>query len=66
MPPSLVPGVHDSKVSISFSKREAKFNTTACSGRDLWEKKDMGTTDTIYAGDVAAQDVVLLNLKPVK
>jgi len=53
-------------VADSFSKREARFDTTAYTVRDLWQKKDLGKTDIIFSGDVAAQDAILLRLSPAK
>jgi alpha-galactosidase len=34
--------------------------------RDIWQKKEIGKTDTDYSSDIAPHDVVLLRLSPVK
>jgi len=34
--------------------------------RDLWQKKDLGTTEKDFAGDIAPHDVLLFKLTPVK
>jgi alpha-galactosidase len=34
--------------------------------RDLWQKKDIGTTQKDFAGDIAPHDVLLFKLSPVK
>lgn len=53
-------------VSDTFSKREINFNQTNFKIRDLWTKKDIGTTKKSFAGQVASHDVKLLRLSPVK
>jgi alpha-galactosidase len=53
-------------VTDTFSKREAKFDTTVYGVRDLWQKKDLGKTDTAFSGEVGSQDVILLKVTPVK
>jgi alpha-galactosidase len=54
------------KVADTFAKREAQFDTTTYTVRDLWQKKDVGTTATAYSGEVGPQDVAMLRLGPVK
>jgi alpha-galactosidase len=34
--------------------------------RDLWQKKDLGTTKDDFTGDIAPHDVILFRLAPVK
>lgn len=34
--------------------------------RDLWQKEDIGTTETNFVGTVKPHDVILLTLTPVK
>jgi alpha-galactosidase len=53
-------------VSDAFSKREARFDATVYDVRDLWQKKDLGKTDTVFDGEAAGHDVILLRLTPVK
>jgi alpha-galactosidase len=44
---------------LSFLKGEYKV-------RDLWQKKDIGTTNENFVGSVGSHDVVLFKLNPVK
>lgn len=44
------------------SKRDASFDKTIYSIRNLWEKKDAGTTASLFKADVAGHDVVMLRL----
>jgi alpha-galactosidase len=34
--------------------------------RDLWRKKDIGTTKKDFAGEIGSHDVLLFKLSPVK
>jgi alpha-galactosidase len=34
--------------------------------RDLWQKKDIGTTQKGFTGDIAPHDVILFKLSPAK
>jgi alpha-galactosidase len=49
-------------VADGFSKREAKFDTTTYSLRDLWAKKDLGTTKDALTAEVPGHDVLMLRL----
>ena len=53
-------------VADAFSKREARFDATVYTVRDLWQKRDVGKTDAAFSGEVGAQDVILLRLTPIK
>jgi alpha-galactosidase len=57
--------VFDWKTKIvvdEFSKRETQFNSTTYRVRDLWAKKDLGTTQSALDAEVPAHDVLLLRL----
>jgi alpha-galactosidase len=57
--------VFDWKTKIvvdDFSKRETQFNSTTYRVRDLWAKKDLGTTQSALDAEVPAHDVLLLRL----
>ena len=49
-------------VADGFSKREAKFDTATYSIRDLWMKKDLGTTRENLNTVVPGHDVLMLRL----
>jgi alpha-galactosidase len=51
------------KVSDALSKREARFDTTAYSLRDLWAKRDAGDTRKPLTAEIPAHDVLMLRLK---
>jgi alpha-galactosidase len=51
------------KVADTLSNREARFETTRYALRDLWAKRDMGTTESALAANVPAHDVLMLRLK---
>lgn len=53
-------------ISDTFANREIDFNQTTFRIRDLWAKKDIGTTKKPFAGQVASHDVILLRLSPGK
>ncbi|HEX8889210.1 MAG TPA: glycoside hydrolase family 27 protein [Pyrinomonadaceae bacterium] len=50
-------------VADTLSNREARFETTRYALRDLWARRDMGTTESALAADVPAHDVLMLRLK---
>ncbi len=49
-------------VADDLSKRATHFDTTAYEVRDLWEKKDLGTTKETLNADVPEHDVLMLRL----
>ena len=49
-------------VADELSKREAHFDTTTYSVRDVWTKKDIGTTKQVLDAEVPPHDVLLLRL----
>jgi alpha-galactosidase len=49
-------------VTDDLSKREARFDTTTYSIRDLWTKKDLGTTKQVLDAKVPSHDVLMLRL----
>jgi alpha-galactosidase len=49
-------------VADSFSKRDAHFDTTTYSLRNLWTKQDAGDTGKILEAEVPGHDVLLLRL----
>ena len=49
-------------VTDDLSKREARFNTTTYKVRDVWAKKDMGTTAEALSAEVPGHDVLMLRL----
>ena len=51
------------KVSDTFAKREANFSTTTYGLRDLWLKKDAGTTKEMLSAEIPAHDALMLRLK---
>jgi len=53
------------KVADSFSKREAHFDTTTYSLRDLWSKQDAGDTSRILNAEVPGHDVLMLRLDKI-
>ena len=50
------------KVADDFSKRETRFDTTNYRVRDLWTKKDLGTTQSILTAEVLGHDVLMVRL----
>ena len=50
------------KVADDFSKRDAHFDTTTYGLRDLWAKKDIGTTKEPLNTEVPGHDVLMLRL----
>jgi len=52
----------DESVGDSFSKKEARFASTVYRVRDLWLKKDLGTTKEVLATDIPGHDVLMLRL----
>ena len=51
------------KVADSLSKREARFDTTTYSLRDLWAKRDLGTTERVLSAEIPPHDVLVLRLR---
>jgi alpha-galactosidase len=51
------------QVADSLSKRETRFETTTYRLRDLWAKRDIGTTERSLVADVPAHDVLALRLR---
>ena len=52
-------------VTDSLSNRSAAFTGTTYRVRDLWTKKDLGTTKRLLAATVPARDVLMLRLHVV-
>jgi alpha-galactosidase len=52
-------------VSDSLSGRQASFASTTYRVRDLWTKKNLGTTTGALAASVPARDVLAVRLQPV-
>ena len=50
------------KVSDDLSKREAGFDKTVYRVRDLWTKKDLGTTEATLNAELPGHDVLMLRL----
>ena len=50
------------KVGDDLSKRDTAFETTVYDIRDLWTKKDLGTTEKPLNAEVAGHDVLMLRL----
>ena len=53
------------KVADPFSKRDAQFGTTTYRLRDLWAKRDAGTTERPLAVEVPSHDVLMLRLSKI-
>ena len=51
------------KVNDTFAKRDANFSTTTYSLRDLWTKKETGTTKETLAAEIPGHDALMLRLK---
>jgi alpha-galactosidase len=45
-----------------LSKRNTRFDTIVYRVRDLWKKKDLGTTSEKLDADVPGNDVLMLRL----
>jgi len=50
----------------SLFNKEANFKLTTYNIRDLWARKDVGTTDKDFSANIPAHDVVMVRLSPVK
>ncbi len=50
-------------VSDSLSKREARFDTTTYALRDLWTRRDAGTTARTLSAEIPPHDILMLRLK---
>jgi alpha-galactosidase len=51
------------KVTDDVAKRETKFDTTTYRVRDLWQKKDLGTTKEPLSAEIQGHDVLLVRLE---
>ena len=51
------------KVSDALSKRDARFDSTAYSVRDLWAGRDAGDTRKALSAEVPPHDVLMLRLR---
>ena len=49
-------------INDAFSKTSVDFNQTSYKLRDLWEKKDVGTTGKTFKQTIPSNDVVVLRL----
>ena len=54
----------EENVNDTFSKRDAKFGTMTYRLRDLWTKKDRGSTKDALSAEVPSHDVLMLRLTP--
>ncbi|MCR8558056.1 glycoside hydrolase family 27 protein [Mucilaginibacter sp. BJC16-A38] len=52
----------DHAVNDAISKTNIDFNKTTYKLRDLWAKKDLGTTDKVFRQVIGADDVVMVRL----
>lgn len=52
-------------VTDNFAKHQIEFNKTPYRVRDLWLKKDLGTTCEDFSRSIPGHDVALLRLMPV-
>ncbi len=50
------------KVNDTFAKHDANFSTTTYSLRNLWTKKEAGTTKETLAAEIPGHDVLMLRL----
>ena len=50
------------KVVDDFSKRDARFDAVVYHVRDLWSKKDLGTTAALLDAEVPGHDVLMVRL----
>jgi alpha-galactosidase len=50
------------KVTDDVSKRETKFDTTTYFIRDLWQKRDLGTTQNPLKAEVTGHDVLVVRV----
>jgi alpha-galactosidase len=51
------------KVTDSFSNRDAGFDKTVYSLRELWRKQDLGTTKDPLTTGMPGRDVLMLRLE---
>jgi alpha-galactosidase len=56
----------ENPISDDFSKREIDFGKTTFKIRNLWTKKDMGSTKKKLTAKIPGHDVLLLKLTPMK
>jgi len=57
-------GLDDVKLKVNWSN--LPFLKGSYTIRDLWQKKDIGSTEKEYLGDLPARDVILVKLTPTK
>jgi alpha-galactosidase len=50
------------KLTDDLTKRDAKFDKTTYTLRDLWAKKDLGTTKDVLTAEIPGRDVLVLKL----
>jgi alpha-galactosidase len=56
----------DKPADLTVSFRDFWFIGAKCQIRDIWEKKDVGTTEKPFTKNLASHDAALLRLKPIK
>jgi len=56
----------NNSITDSFSKRDANFSKTVYTIRNLWTKKNIGTTAKSFTTQIESHDVVFLKLTPIK
>jgi alpha-galactosidase len=56
----------DNQMEIRVNWKHLSFLKGTYQIRDLWQKKDIGTTNKNFVGQVASHDVALFKLTPVK
>jgi len=56
----------DHVIVDDFARREINFQQSIFKIRDLWAKKEIGTTKKAFVAQVGGHDVVLLKLTPTK
>lgn len=54
------------EVTDSIFNKEANFKKTVFNIRDLWKKKNIGTTKDDFIAVIPSHDVILLRLSPIK
>ena len=55
---------NDYRLTDELSGRSTTFNNTIYTVRDLWQKRDAGTTEKLFKLTIPAQDVILYRIKP--
>jgi alpha-galactosidase len=51
--------LENENVNDDFSKRDAKFKSSVYNLKNLWTKKDAGTTKEILEAEVPGRDVLI-------